>query len=395
MEVSPIANQYIGTMRELNGFSKENFDVEIIDHDFAFDHQHESSMEHHSMDGFQSELDKLHGQITDDEMDGEFLRRNIESTLIAADFISEKKVIGKDSDYPSYVESVMEHKPEMVPEEDIRRQRKELEELVASLGYKFDPGDRDAFNLRYTIAPEEMQSAIEQMIGPGMDDIAEATGTDTLDELEQPLITVDDMHDTWQAYFGTTKDRKFEAIFNSSPMLSISRIAARAGVDHELTHWFSSATSKLKIVQGKLNPALGVVLAMSPLYFQEETAARATEEYILAKEAGKDTFATYIYKYMKYSNDVSNNMRILANSGHSRREVVDYAIERLPFEKPEKLKKETDGYFDNLLYKTVFTVDTEAIRLGRRIASLPEKERQAAITRLCAGPLAVSNFLMY
>ena len=147
------------------------------------------------------------------------------------------------------------------------------------------------------------------------------------------------------------------------------------------------------IAQGKLSPALGVLLGFSPLYFQEEVAARATEEKLLAN--ADNTFARYVYTMMKYVNEVNNNMMIMANTGFSEEEVARYGMDHLPFDEPDKIKKNAKEYAHNLLYKTVFAVDRQALRCGRAIAALPEAKMRAMVVKLCSEPVDAQELLTY
>lgn len=47
----------------------------------------------------------------------------------------------------------------------------------------------------------------------------------------------------------------------------------------------------------------------------------------------------------------------------------------------------------NLIFKTVFAVDSKAMELGDRIAAMPDTERHSVLARLCAEPVDTDELL--
>ena len=396
-EVSTAANRYLGTMRGLDQFTRSVFDVPVIDHDFAPEHQPYESTPG-SLLGFSKQLYNLTEEIPDDELNGDVMRRNLLSANFVIGVLSQKYIIGENIDHLDYVERVTDVRPSMVPEtsgeegvDSLESQRKEIESLVASMGYQYDPKDRDRFNNDHSIPAEEMQATVEGLINPAKEFLAPIVGTALMKGLDKVKIEVIESKDTWQAYFGTKERGEFLAQFNSNPYLKYSSLDELAAIVHELTHGVSSTNKQQRIAQGELSPGLGLPLGFSPSYFQEEVAARAVEESLLASQSG--TSAEYVYKMMKYRNDVNNNMLIMANSGSSEAEVAEYGMDHMPFEEPGKIKRDAELYVHNLLYKTVFAVDGEALRAGRRIAALPEKAMRSTVVKLCSEPVETAELL--
>lgn len=395
-EITPIADRYLETMRGLDQFSRDNFDVEIIDHDFAPEHESLESPSG-SLEGFARHIDHIIDEIPENEQDGQAMRRNLQSTRLALDVLSGKVKIGEDIDYLDYIEQTMGVRPKMTPEtakdgpDSLEEQRQSIEKLVEGLGYSYTPQDRDAFNSAFAIHPDAMQSTVESMVAPSKEHLASLVGSALLKGLDNIDVEVIQHPSMWQAYFGTTERRKFIAQFNANPVLTFSALEEHEAVVHELAHGVSSTHKQELIDEGKLSPAMGILPVFSPAYFQDEVGARAAEESLLAKDLSP--FAEYVLKATKYKVDVNTNMMIMANSGSSVEEVAEYGISHMPFDNPDKFKTDANDYAENLVYRTVFAVDSEAVRAGRRIAALPEDERRASLIKLFSGPVETSELL--
>lgn len=150
-EISPAANRYLGTMQALHEFAEDNFGTQIIDHNFAPDHL---PAEHSfgSMEGFSRELSRQIEAIPDSEPQANALRRNLASTQFFMEVLSGKVVIGKDIDYPTYIEKLYGVRPAPVPETiaeggagSLEAQRQAIEKAAQQLGYHFVPQDREPF----------------------------------------------------------------------------------------------------------------------------------------------------------------------------------------------------------------------------------------------------------
>lgn len=390
-EISPIENRYMGLMRGLDHFTRDRFAVEIKDHDYAPGHD-VSLPQHHSLVGFQRELNKLYDDVDGHVMNSEAIRRNIESTSHVIDAIPYALTsdgVGK-TDFPDYVERVMGIRPEEIPEEELSEQREEVAGALAELGFEYSDEDREKFHNEYAVPAKQLESTVLRLAGVTRDDIIEAAGSQALYGIEEPKINTVNVSDTWQGYFGT-EDKKFFIDININPILRINELEERVVLDHERGHALSAATSKLRIASGELSPAMGMLLCQSPVYSQEEVIARAIERYTLGEQPGD--LAGYLYPAMRYENNVGTNMILKANTGMDAKEVFDYGRERLPFEEPEKTRKFVEMITKNLVFKTVFAVDSVAMEAGERIAALSDTERRTELTRLCAGPVDIDELL--
>ncbi len=387
-----IENRYIGVMRGLDVLARSSFGVEVIDHDYAPDHdpQFHSSK---SLVGYQRELDRLYDEIPDEAKDWEFMRRNIESTDAVITAIPLDIAPGGASliPLPEYVELTMGVRPEIIPEKTLRKQKSQAAKALGRLGYDYEPDAREEFHSEYAIPGEQMRQKVLELADISREDLLQAAGSEALSGAEEPLIKPVESSDTWQGYFGTDEKRNFKIEMNTNPLLNLSETEERVALVHERAHALSSATSKQRIDSGELSPAAGLVLCASPMYFQEEVIARAVEEYMLRNQ--NDDFAEYVRLNNKYKGSVGHNMILMANSGYNTSEVVEYASERLPMEKRAKIQQDVQMYTKKLVYKTVFAVDSKAIELGQEIAALPDERRQAVIASLCQGPLNMSDLI--
>jgi hypothetical protein len=317
-------------------------------------------------------------------MDADFMRRNIESAEFVVSALSGTLVIGENISYQDFVEQTMGIRPEMVPEDDLASQKQEMEEIVEELGYKYTRGNRSAFNQKYTIQSDQMQTVVETAAAAAKEDLIIAAGPEVIAGLEEVRVGIVKDKNTWQGYFGIDEETgEFIILANSNPKIQITPIEERIMLAHERGHWLSAAIKKAKLTAGKLSPARAMLLGFSPAYSEDEVIARTVEEHTIGRQ--DSLLSDYVFGKMKYVNDVGTNMKIMANSGHSAEEVVEYGREYMPFEKPSKIRKDVEMYVGNLLFKTVFGVDGEAVRRGRQIAALPDKERKAALVELCAG----------
>lgn len=396
-EISLSVNNYLETMRGLDELTRSVFGVDIIDHDFAPEHSPSASTPG-SLLGFSRRINDLIEEIPDSEPNSDIMRFNLASADFVIGALSKHYVIGGDMDYRSYVaQSMGGIRPSIVPEaiedggdDSLEYQRQKIEELVECLGFRYDSADIDSFNKAHSIPADEIQETVEDAVSSAKKSIAQIVGPTLIKGLDKVEIEVIQSTDTYQGYFGT-KDGEFIAQFNANPLLKLSHLEELLVAAHELTHGVSSTNKERLIGQDDLSATLGILPSFSPMYFQEEVAARAVELRTAASQSG--TFAEYIYRVMQYKIDVHNNMLIIANSGFSEEEVASYGCEHLPFDEPDKIKKDAELYRHNLLYKTVFAVDQEAMRVGRKIASFPQKAMQAFVVKLCSEPISTAELL--
>lgn len=381
-EISPSENRYMELMRGLDTFSRDSFDVEVVDHDFAPDHE-PTQQPPQSLEGYRRELDRLYGDITDDTAGARFMRRNIESADIALQAVA-GRLPEELSSFPDYVEQVMGVRPEMATEEEISEHSKATAQAVSRLGYDYEAEQREAFHSNFAIKSEEMTGKVMELAGVSRDDLVKAVGQEALVGVEEPYIEVVEDKYTWQGYFGTDENKQFMIKMNANPLLKISETEERVALVHERAHGLSSATSKARILAGELSPVIGIVPCFSPVYFQEEVIARSVENHMLYNQS--DPRADFVLKSNRYSNIVAHNMILMANDGFAEDEVTAYGQNHLPFEDPEKVKNSAEMFARKLVYKTVFSIDTEAIRLGQTIGSLPGGERESLIINLCEKP---------
>lgn len=385
VEISSIENQYMGRMRELDSFvrntvGEEQQPMQIIDHDFAPEHT-PLPITPDSLTGFSNELERLQSSISGDERNADTLRQNLASARQIIGVLTGEIIIGQTIDYADFVEKTMGLRPEKISRRDLRRQKNEITELVERLGYKYIEDDREDFNSVYTVGAGKLQEQVGAMTDIMYSDITKAMGKTSLSEEDAPRIEAVEDDDLWQGYFGYDKEKGFFIQANTHPLIRISLLEERAVLAHEGGHWVSSALKKRGIESGDLSPAIGIRPVFSPEHTQEEIIARVVESYLFS-EMNSD-FATYIYKKFKHINDVGNNMLINANSGKSLAEVTVDARMLTPFEEPDKTRKMAKLFSEKLLFKTVFAIDTHALRIGRGIASLPNDERKAELTKMC------------
>jgi hypothetical protein len=399
-EMSPAASHYLGSMRALSEFTSTNFNMPIIDHDFGPDHQ-PADTQPGSLEGFSRDIGKQLDAMPDDEPQAIALRRNLKATRFMLDVLAGKVVIGKDIDYPSAVETVMGVRPVFIPEtvaeggaESIEGQKQAIEQTLNQIGFDFSPDSRHAFMEKFSVPGEQLQETIEDLVGPTKEHLSQQLGHELTIGLDKVDIEVKDMSPaTWQAFFGAHEPRQFFALFNSNPLLKLTRQEEWKGVVHELTHAASSTHKEQLIAQGLLSPALGPLLIFSPAYTQEEIIARSTEVSL----PENDTVSRLASMMTNLRVDVHNNMILHANTGSSLADATKYGIDNLPFDEPDKVSSAAKEYASDdikyLPYKTVFAVDSHVLRAGRRINSLPPAERQALLAQLCSGPVDVAALL--
>lgn len=398
VEISSAENQYLGRMRELDSFARDEFDIQIIDQDFAPEHTPQANMPD-SLSGFDSELKSLQEQIDSGPTGSSegLLLRNLESARTVIGVLAGETVIGKTVSYEDFVEKTMGLRPEKISKRDLRRQKNEVAESISrleagrGLPFAYSEDDREDFHDEYTVGPGELEYEINGLSEVMRSDIAKTMGKTSLSGEEMPTVEAVVDENLWQGYFGYDKDQGFFIRANTHPDIKISLFEERAILAHEGGHWASSAIKRRGIQTGELSPALGILPVFSPAYTQDEIIARTVESYIF--HDWNSDFATYLYKKFKYENDVYNNMLIEANSGVSLAEVSVNARMYLPFEEPDKIRKSAKLFSENLIFKTVFGVDAYTIRIGREIASLPDEERRATLKRLCTQPLSPEELL--
>lgn len=232
-EISPIENRYMGLMRSLDGFTRDKFGIEIIDHDYAPDHDN-GLPGYHSLVGFQRELGKLHDDVDGRVMNPEAIRRNIESTsnvIYALPYAVTENSIG-DLSLPDYAQKTMGIKPEEISESELAEQREEVEQAAAKLGYEYKEEERERFHAEHSVPAEQLESTVLKLAKVTCDDLIEAAGEKALEDIEEPEVNTVNVADTWEGYFGA-KDKKFSIDINTNPIIRISELGERLVLDHE------------------------------------------------------------------------------------------------------------------------------------------------------------------
>lgn len=397
--ISSAENMYLGRMRELDSFARNEFDIQIIDQDFAPEHTTQPSKPD-SLQGFDNELERLQGQIDSDtpERSDDLMLRNLASARAVIGVLAGETVIGKSMSYEDFVESTMGLRPEKIPKRKLRRQKEEMAEIVGNLGHLYDEDERESFNDKYAFDPGGLEDEVEGLMEVMRSDVTKALGKTSLDSEEIPTIEIETDENPWQGYFGYDKEKGFYIKLNNHPKAKVSRLEEQAVLAHEGGHWASSAIKYHGIKSGELSPVVGILPVFSQAYTQDEIIARTVEAYMFdnwRNDNGtwRSDLAHYLYEKFGYENNVYNNMLIQANSGTSQAEVVVDARMLMPFQEPDKIRKDTKSFSDNLIFKTVFAVDVHALRIGRRIASLPDQQRRATLGRLCVESLAAPDLL--
>lgn len=386
-EVSSVENQYIGRMRELDEFIQgltggSEYPNQIIDHDFAPEHT-PLPQTPGSLAGFDRELERLRGEISPFERNAEGMIEALDAARKVIAVEAGSLVVGENISYEDFVKAVIGAKPEVSTEEELEEQKEAIASVVSRMGYRYDAADRERFLKDQAIATDEIEEAVFGLDAITDADLVEAVGSSQLQGLDRPRLIVEHVKDPYQGYFGIDEKGRDFIRANSNPVLSMSSMDYRVMLDHEKGHAFSTGSKRRAIKNGEISPTVGVVPIFSSRYMLEEIIARSVEEYNLAKitRSGSD-YEEYVYRNIKYVNDVSISMMVMANSGYGVEEVAAYGLEHLPFEDPDKIKNMVSMYKDGLIYKSVFAIDNQAIELGRSIATLPEKQRRNLIGRV-------------
>jgi hypothetical protein len=387
-------------MRELDEFVKgltggSEYPNQIIDHDFAPAHT-PLPQTPGSLAGFDRELERLRGEISPVERSAEGMIQALDAAQKVIAVEAGSLVIGENIAYEDFVKAVIGAKPETSTAEELEEQKEAIAAVVSRMGYKYDASDRERFLQDQAIVADVIEEAVLGLDAVTDADLAEAVGDAQLQGLDRPRLIVEHVKDPYQGYFGIDEEGRDFIRANSNPVLTMSSMDYRAMLDHEKGHAFSTGSKRRAIKSEEISPTVGVVPVFSSRYMLEEVIARSVEEYNLAKitRAGGD-YEEYVYRNIKYINDVSINMMVMANSGYSAEEVAVYGSEYLPFEEPGKIKDTVDMYKDGLIYKSVFAIDSQAIELGRSIAGLPEKQRRNLIGRVILLDTLPASFLAH
>ncbi|HVV66673.1 MAG TPA: hypothetical protein VHB72_01215 [Candidatus Saccharimonadales bacterium] len=391
-EISPITNRYLGVMRSAHK-TTEVFGIPLIDTDLAPSHA-PFGPENGSIHGFSRRLSELAEDIDDDEPLGGFMKHNIYAALLAMPVLSGKLRIGHDIEYADFVEHTTGIRPEMTPEssddpaiESLAVQRYGIEEAVARLGFSFRPEDRSAFHAAYAMDPESTEDTVTSLVEKSKRAVGKIIGNTILQDEGMISVNIGDFGASWQAYASADEHQNLFADINVNPSFNLSAAEEELIVSHELAHLASFAIKKSALANGDLHPAAALVLAFSSMYPQQEVIARVAEAEVVSAQ-GEDPLFQFLAKHGRYTVDVGVNMMLFANSGASKEEVEEYGAAHLPFHDPERIKQQAKDFADNLLFKTVFAVDSEVLRIAQRIAAMPVKEKQSLLQRMCIEPLS-------
>lgn len=285
--------------------------------------------------------------------------RFIESKLRAAIYYL-RALMGEIIPFEEYVENTMGIKPRVIPEEFLKKQLSLVKEAFSKLGYKY-PDDGEKFLMDNAIDKKE----IETGFGDFKDDILPKFVSWL--NLKIPIkynIRFVDVDEYWRNWISTDETGKMMLIFNTNKRHKWVRGLTEYQVFHEICgHVVQAISWKRELEKTKMNPVAGLTACFSAEMFALEGIAQTLYYFYPESPFSELGLSSLLIDHLDWM--VWNNAHIMANSGSSADEILEFVRTYFPYYEKEELGKKIEEKVKDPLgrtYQYIYGISTYYFR---------------------------------
>jgi hypothetical protein len=263
-----------------------------------------------------------------------------------------RSLLGENINFESYVEQTLCLKPEFFDEDFVRQQRERVEqELWDKLHLRFHANQAHRFDsLLYVADPNALRNQFEYFRSRWLPELLEHVPI-PLDEYEVRVeFASEDAY--WKNWIsGNLSKHKILLRVNIHPRqiwyLGFSEIL----VIHEYCgHAVQMINWHRQIETGQLPQFMGILTVHFPDQFMLEGLAESLSYFLPTRMLRLEPTSIVLRELHRYYLRVLNNVHMIANGG-ANDEAFDYAMQHLPFTRPENVKKEIQDRTQNILFR--------------------------------------------
>ena len=283
------------------------------------------------------------------------LRDNIEPNNPQEEFIKAKlnastyflrALMGENIPYEEYVENITGVKPELIPEDEIQKQKTVMEDLMRDAGYGQGREPFQDFISRIKVtkaeAETEAKKCEETLIPVALKSLA-------LNDVEFPHeIRFVEERDYWMGWTSTTPEGLLLLRYNFDPIHNWVQGDMEFMTLHEVGgHFVQAGLLRKRIADGEVNPVIGITTVQEPHTFVGEGTADALSYFLPEVNEKLSTLGLLAREQRATRDYLQNNAHIWINQGRNPEELVEYIMSNHPFSNEERIRVNLDNWSKN------------------------------------------------
>lgn len=336
-EMLPQTGEIMKVYRGWDALEKPN-GIDIIDFDLVAPVEPEPFR---SREEVLDRLQLLHEGIQPTNSQKEFIKAKMNASIY---FL--RALMGEDIPYGEYVENITGIRPQIIPEEEIRKRKAIMYDLLRGLGYKPEREIFQEFASRIKIAKAEAEREARRC-----EDALLPIALRTLDledvEFPHEIRLVED-RDYWMGWTSTTPEGLLLLRYNFHPMHNWFQGDMEFLTLHEVGgHFVQAGLLRRRIANGEVNPIIGITTVQEPHTFVGEGTADALSYFLPEVEEALSPYGLLARDQRAVRYYVENNAHIWVNEGRDPDELVEYIMEYHPFSSEERLRANLINWRNN------------------------------------------------
>ncbi|MBU0898321.1 MAG: hypothetical protein KKB03_01130 [Nanoarchaeota archaeon] len=358
----------IKTYRGWDKLEKQN-DIDIIDFDLI------PPIEGEKFESREEVLEKLrylHSEIKPENNQEEFIKAKVNASTY---FL--RALMGEEIPYYEYVENITGVRPQIIPEQDIQKQKQVMEALLREVGYKPDTESFEQFSSRIRVSKEEARQQVKSCEETIIPIVLESLGFNDL-EFPHEVRFVEE-RDYWTGWTSTTPEGSFLLRYNFHPIHTWYRGDMENRTLHEVGgHFVQAANLKKGISRGEINPVIGVTTVQEPHTFAGEGIADTISCFLPEVEQALSLYGLLAREQRATRDYLQNNAHIWVNEGRNLDELVEYICDNHPFSTEERTRMNLENWKTNPSRKAYHYIYGISIYLHRQFQERlsPDKQKE-------------------
>lgn len=274
--------------------------------------------------------------------ESDFIGAKILASLTYIDTLDGKKIA-----FPKYIESTMGISPMLFTKEYLDSLQANVKRVYSELGYAYTKEDLPRFVKDNSLEKKEIQTTFIKFRDKWLPQFL--NWLDLSVDLDYEIKFVDeDVY--WMNWISTRPDGKIELKYNLNKRHTWLRGITEYLVLHELFgHLMQMLSWKKQILEGIMNPFVGLTTVFTPEQFTSEGIAETLVKFLPFDPLSKQGYRALIVDHYDWS--VKNNLHIMANTNVSRGEMFLFVSRYLPRYIRESLDKDIKEKTQNPLMR--------------------------------------------
>jgi hypothetical protein len=331
-------NAIIRVYRGWDKLEKSN-DLQIIDHDLVSSLGGSDKLK--SRKEVLERLQILHKSAKPENEQEEYIKAKLNASIYYL-----RALMGENIPYYEYVENIIGVSPQLIPEEEIQKQRKIMEGLLREVGHNHEEEDATDFVSKLIISKNDAEKEIkqcEEILIPLFLEVLEIG-----DLRFQHKIQFVESRDYWKGWATTTPEGTFLLRYNFHPINRWYRGDVEALTVHEVCgHFIRAMLLKKGIENGELNPVLGITTVQEPRVFIDEGVADALAYFLPEIWKALSIYGKLAREQITLRYYLENNAHIWINEGGNSEELIKYILNNNPFTTEDKVRMNLENWKNN------------------------------------------------